>query len=100
MQTWKSLPDSNEVAKDLSSAIIHSIDSTVENLAATNVFFVAKRRNANKDILYMSAKGPRGIPFLIELTASVGAPGIKCAVKTPSLEMAPLLFDAMEALLK
>ncbi|PKU68362.1 beta-adaptin-like protein B [Dendrobium catenatum] len=100
LETWKSLPDSNEVAKDLSSAIIHSIDSTVENLAATNVFFVAKRRNANKDILYMSAKGPRGIPFLIELTASVGAPGIKCAVKTPSLEMAPLLFDAMEALLK
>ncbi|KAI0496500.1 hypothetical protein KFK09_022817 [Dendrobium nobile] len=100
LHTWKSLPDSNEVAKDLSSAIIHSIDSTVENLAATNFFFAAKRRNANKDILYMSAKGPRGIPFLIELTASVGAPGIKCAVKTPSLEMAPLLFDAMEALLK
>lgn len=100
LETWKSLPDSNEVAKDLSSAIIHSIDSAVENLAASNVFFVAKRRNANKEILYMSAKIPRGIPFLVELTASLGAPGVKCAAKTPSPEMAPLLFDAIEALLK
>ncbi|XP_020573220.1 beta-adaptin-like protein C [Phalaenopsis equestris] len=100
LETWKSLPDSNEVAKDLPTAIIHSVDSTVETLAAANVFFIAKRRNANKEILYMSAKIPHGIPFLIELTASVGALGVKCAVKTPSPEMAPLLFDAMEALLK
>ncbi|KAG0484832.1 hypothetical protein HPP92_008911 [Vanilla planifolia] len=100
LETWKALPDSNEVAKDLLVAVIHSIDTTIEHLATANVFFVAKRKNANKDILYMSAKGPRGIPLLIELTAAVGVPGVKCAVKTPSPELAPLFFDAMENLLK
>ncbi|KAG0447640.1 hypothetical protein HPP92_028231 [Vanilla planifolia] len=100
LETWKALPDSNEVAKDLLVAVIHSIDTTIEHLATENVFFVAKRKNANKDILYMSAKGPRGIPLLIELTATVGVPGVKCAVKTPSPELAPLFFDAMENLLK
>ncbi|XP_072984267.1 beta-adaptin-like protein C [Typha latifolia] len=99
LETWKSLPDANEVAKDLPLSI-HSVDATIEHLTASNVFFVAKRKNANKDVMYLSAKIPRGIPFLIEITAAVGIPGIKCAVKTPSPEMTPLLFEAMETLLK
>ncbi|RRT59060.1 hypothetical protein B296_00046109 [Ensete ventricosum] len=100
LQTWKSLPDSNEAGKDLSNSIIHSVDATIEHLTASNVFFVAKRRNADKELLYLSAKIPRGIPFLIELMAVLGVPGVKCAVKTQSPEMAPLLFEAMETLLK
>lgn len=100
LETWKSIPDTNEIAKDLQSAIIHSVDTAIEHLGASNVFFVAKRKNANKDLLYLSCKGPKGIPFLIEVTASVGVPGVKCAVKTPSPEMAPLFFEAMEMILK
>ncbi|URD75990.1 hypothetical protein MUK42_08753 [Musa troglodytarum] len=100
LETWKSLPDSNEVGNDLSNSIINGVDATIEHLTASNVFFVAKRRNANKELLYLSAKIPRGIPILIELTAVVGVPGVKCAVKTPSPEMAPLFFEAMETLLK
>jgi len=52
------------------------------------------------DVLYLSAKMPRGIPFLIEITAVVGVPGVKCAVKTPNKETVPLFFEAMEALTK
>lgn len=100
MQTWKSIPDTNEIAKDLPGATIHNVDSTVEHLAASNLFFVAKRRNANKEVLYLSCKGPKAVPFLIELTAAISVPGVKCAVKTPSPELAPLLFEAMEGLLK
>ncbi|KAJ3676203.1 hypothetical protein LUZ60_003615 [Juncus effusus] len=99
LETWKSLPDDNEVMKDLTNTMIHSIDATVEHLSAFNVFFVAKRRNANKEVLYLSAKIPRGIPFLIELTAGLGVPGVKCAIKTPSPEYAPLFFEAVETLL-
>lgn len=98
-QTWKSLPDDNEVIKDLTNSVIHSIDATVEHLAASNVFFVAKRRNANKEVLYLSTKIPRGIPFLIEITAGLGVPGVKCAIKTPNPEYAPIFFEAMETLL-
>lgn len=80
--------------------MINSVDVTVDRLAASNVFFIAKRKNMNQEVLYLSAKAPRGIPFLIELTGVVGIAGVKCAIKTRNPEMAPLFFEAMEALLK
>ncbi|KAF8410374.1 hypothetical protein HHK36_002902 [Tetracentron sinense] len=100
LETWKSLPDSNEVTKDLPGVVVNSVEATLDRLAASNMFFIAKRRHANQEVLYLSAKIPREIPFLIELTAVVGIPGVKCAIKTPSPEVAPLFFEAIEALLK
>ncbi|XP_010940671.1 beta-adaptin-like protein C [Elaeis guineensis] len=100
LETWKSLPDANEVSKELTNSVVNSVDVTLERLGASNVFFVAKRRNTNKELLYLSAKIPRGISFLIELTVVVGIPGVKCAVKSSSPELAPLFFEAMETLLK
>ncbi|XP_068659532.1 beta-adaptin-like protein C [Aristolochia californica] len=100
LETWKSLPDSNEITKDLPNHVIKSMDVTIEHLAASNVFFIAKRRNMNQEVLYLSAKAPRSTPFLVEITAVVGTPGVKCAVKTPNPEMAPLFFEGIEALLK
>ncbi|CAN6295077.1 unnamed protein product [Urochloa humidicola] len=100
LESWKSLPDDHEFTKEFPGSVISSIDATVERLAASNVFFIAKRKNANMDVLYLSSKMPRGIPFLIEVTAVVGVPGVKCAVKTANKEMVPLFFEAMEALTK
>lgn len=100
MQTWRSLPDSNEVSKDLPGAVVTSVEATLERMAASNLFFIAKRKHANQDVFYFSAKIPRGIPFLIELTVVVGVPGVKFAVKTPNPELAPLFFEAMETILK
>ncbi|EOA15455.1 hypothetical protein CARUB_v10004102mg [Capsella rubella] len=100
LETWRSLPDSNEVQKEFPGITITSVESTLDMLAASNMFFIAKRKNGNQDVLYLSAKVPRGIPFLIELTAMVGHPGLKCAVKTPTPEIAPLFFEAVEILFK
>ncbi|XP_021725471.1 beta-adaptin-like protein C [Chenopodium quinoa] len=100
LETWKSLPDSNEVLREFPGLVINSMDSTLDKLASSNMFFIAKRKNANQEVLYLSAKIPRGIPFLIELTAAAGIPGVKCAVKTPSPEMAPLFFEALEHFLQ
>ncbi|GAB4834439.1 hypothetical protein Ancab_032695 [Ancistrocladus abbreviatus] len=100
LETWKSLPDTNEVLKDFPGLVISSAEATLDKLAASNMFFIAKRKNGNQEVLYLSAKIPRGIPFLIELTAAVGIPGVKCAIKTPSPEMAPLFFEAIENFLK
>uniref|UniRef100_A0A7N0VFT3 Beta-adaptin-like protein n=1 Tax=Kalanchoe fedtschenkoi TaxID=63787 RepID=A0A7N0VFT3_KALFE len=99
LETWRSLPESNEVSISIPSIVVNSIDATLDRLASSNMFFIAKRKHANQDVLYLSAKLPRGIPFLIELTATVGIPGLNCAVKTPAPEMAPLFFQAIEALL-
>ncbi|KAF9600213.1 hypothetical protein IFM89_005037 [Coptis chinensis] len=100
LEKWKSLPDSNEVIKDLPGVVVNSVDATLDRLAASNMFFIAKRRHANQEVLYLSAKMSWGIPLLIELTAVVGIPGVKCAIKIPNLELAPLFFEAMEAVLK
>lgn len=100
MQTWRSLPDSNEISKDFPHLVIGNVEATLEHLAASNLFFIAKRKNANQDVFYFSTKIPRGIPFLIELTTVVGNPGVKCAAKTPSPEMSGLLFEAIETLLR
>nr|GMC80554.1 beta-adaptin-like protein C [Ipomoea batatas] len=62
------------------------------------MFFIAKRKNANRDMLCCIF--PRGISFLIELTATIGSPALKCAIKTPNPEMAPLFFQSFEPLLK
>ncbi|XP_021887920.1 beta-adaptin-like protein C [Carica papaya] len=100
LETWRSLPDSNEVQKDFPGLAISSAEATLDRLAASNMFFIAKRKHANQDVFYFSAKIPRGVPFLIELTTVIGNPGLKCAIKTPSPEMAPLFFEAVENLLK
>ncbi|PIA56690.1 hypothetical protein AQUCO_00700804v1 [Aquilegia coerulea] len=100
LEKWKSLPDSNEVTKDLPGVVVNSVEATLDRLAASNMFFIAKRRHANQEVLYLSAKTSWGIPLLIELTAIVGIPGIKCAIKIPNLELAPLFFEATEAVLK
>ncbi|XP_027360597.1 beta-adaptin-like protein C isoform X3 [Abrus precatorius] len=99
LETWRSLPDSNEVSQDFEAIVIGNVEATLDRLAASNVFFIAKRKNANQDVFYLSAKIPRGIPILIELTTVVGIPGVKSAIKTPSPEMSAFLFEAIETLL-
>lgn len=64
------------------------------------MFFIAKRKNANQDVFYFSAKIPPGVPFLIELTTVIGNPGVKCAIKTPNPDIASLFFEAIETLLR
>lgn len=94
------MPDTNEVSRDFTSIVVNSVEATLDKLAASNMFFIAKRKHTNQDVLYLSAKIPREIPFLIELTTIIGVPGLKCAIKTPSPEMAPLFFEAIESLFK
>nr|CAD1830188.1 unnamed protein product [Ananas comosus var. bracteatus] len=64
-----------------------------------HAFYVEDRRNASKELLYLSTKIPLGIPFLIELSTTVGIPSVKCALNMPGPELAPLIFEAMETLL-
>ncbi|KAJ6701750.1 BETA-ADAPTIN-LIKE PROTEIN B [Salix koriyanagi] len=100
LETWRSLPDSNEITKDLPGITVNGVESTLDRLVESNMFFIAKRKHSNQDVFYFSAKIPRGVAFLIELTTVVGTPGVKCAIKTPNPEMAPLFFEAIETLLK
>ncbi|EXB37319.1 Beta-adaptin-like protein C [Morus notabilis] len=100
LETWRSLPDSNEVSKDFPGAVISTVEATLDLLTASNMFFIARRKHANQDVFYFSAKLPQGTPFLIELTTVVGNPGVKCAIKTPNPDMAPIFFESIDTLLR
>ncbi|GAQ78829.1 adapitin protein [Klebsormidium nitens] len=102
LETWKSLPDSNEVLKELKDTVIPNVDILLEKLNASNAFFIARRllKETNQDVLYLSVKLPPNLPLLVELTFAVGDPGVKVAVKTSSTEYAPLFFDAIDELIK
>ncbi|KAK4844669.1 hypothetical protein QYF36_022926 [Acer negundo] len=100
LETWRSLPDSNEILKEFPGIVMSNPEATLDRLAASNMFFIAKRKHVNQDVFYFSAKIPQGVPILIELTTAVGNPGVKCAIKTPNPDMAPLFFEAVETLLK
>ncbi|GLT90866.1 hypothetical protein SLE2022_087820 [Rubroshorea leprosula] len=100
LETWRALPDSNEILKEFPGIVVSSADATLDRLAASNMFFIAKRKHANQDVFYFSAMIPQGIPFLVELTTVIGNPGVKCAIKTPNPDMALLFFEALEILLK
>lgn len=51
-QTWKALPDSHEVAKELPNALMTNVDATVEKLATSNLFFIARRtlKDTNQEV--------------------------------------------------
>ncbi|PWA35815.1 adaptin family protein [Artemisia annua] len=100
LETWRSLPDSKEVSKDISDIVINSVDETIERLASSNIFFIAKRKNEHQHVLYISAKVHNRLPFLMELTLILGSPGIKCAIKSPKPDMATLVFEALKTLLR
>jgi AP-1 complex subunit beta-1 len=102
LETWKSLPDSNEVLKELRDTVIPNVDILLEKLNASNAFFIARRflKETNQDVLYLSIKLPPNVPLLVELTFAVGDPGVKVALKTSSTEYAPLFFDAIDELIK
>ncbi|KAK6130083.1 hypothetical protein DH2020_036210 [Rehmannia glutinosa] len=97
--TWKSLPDSNEVSKDFPAVVLNSAGNLRSTSCIKHVLYCQAQALKSRRAVSL-AKIPRGIPFLIELTAAIGVAGLKCAIKTPSPEMAPLFFEAIEALLK
>ena len=80
LQTWKSLPDTNEIVKQLDVPPVMNIDALIEKLKGHNVFFLARRQLNNQEGIYCSAKVPQA-QLLLELTMSVGVPGVKCCLK-------------------
>lgn len=66
-QTWKALPDSHEVAKDLPNALITDVDATLKKLAETNLFFIARRalKDTNQEVELLGLYVSTGLCFLL-----------------------------------
>nr|GEW08289.1 beta-adaptin-like protein C [Tanacetum cinerariifolium] len=64
--------EAEEVLKDIPDILINSVDETIERLASSNMFFIAKRKKEKQHVLYISARVHNGFPLLIELTLILG----------------------------
>jgi len=99
LQTWKSLPDTNEVVKQLDVPAVANVDALIEKLNGNNVYFLARRQLNNQEVIYCSAKVLQA-QLLLELTMTVGIPGVKCCLKTSAMDMVSMCFEAVDALLR
>ncbi|KAE8698129.1 UDP-glucose 4-epimerase family protein [Hibiscus syriacus] len=75
LETWSSIPDSNEVQKEFQALC------------------EAQKRQSRCVLLLCQD------PSRYKLTTVTGSPGVKCAIKTPNPEMAPMFFESIESLL-
>ncbi|PPS03181.1 hypothetical protein GOBAR_AA17468 [Gossypium barbadense] len=60
LETWRSLPDSNEVLKEFPGIMVSSAETTMDRLAASNVFFIAKQEARESGrIVFLCQDPPR-----------------------------------------
>lgn len=98
VQMWKSIPDQNERVSEV-SRLSGDVDQIVEKLEAKNVFAIARRKVAEKTVLYLSTKLWNQVVILVELTFESPASARICC-KTNNLEWVPLFVESLTQLLQ
>ncbi|CAD7087363.1 unnamed protein product [Hermetia illucens] len=99
LTTWKEIPAANEMQYSL-NGIVGTADSIAAKMTANNVFTIAKRNVEGQDMLYQSLKLTNNIWVLLELKVQPGNPDATLSLKTRSVEVAPMIFTAYEAIIR
>jgi len=100
LQTWKVLPPESEAVRQWPGVVLRDPEALAAALAPRHVFLTARRSlPTGEAVLYLCLQLPPATAVLVELTGHVGAPGVKACIKTANPAVAPLVFDALQALL-
>ncbi|XP_018800836.1 PREDICTED: AP-1 complex subunit beta-1 [Bactrocera latifrons] len=99
LNTWKEIPAANEVQYSL-SGVIGTTDGIASKMTTNNVFTIAKRNVEGQDMLYQSLKLTNNIWVLLELKLQPGNPDATLSLKSRSVEVAPMIFAAYEAIIR
>lgn len=99
LTTWKEIPAANEVQYSL-NGIAGTSDSIASKMTANNIFTIAKRNVEGQDMLYQSLKLTNNIWVLLELKLQPGNPDATLSLKSRSVEVAPMIFTAYEAIIR
>jgi len=100
LQMWRAIPDANERTRDVQLAIPLTVELLQPKLEVHNLFFIARRRVNEQDVVYLSARLTNDVVILVEMTLVPGAPVVKICSKTDNVELIPLFETAVEALLR
>ena len=100
LQMWRAIPDSNEKTKDIANVNSADLDAIQRKLEAHNVFFIARRKVSEQDVLYLSVRFVNDVVMLVEVTFTPGVPAARICSKTQNLELVPLFESCIEAVLR
>lgn len=100
MALWRSLPESNEVARDISNCKVMDPKVIKSHLGENNIFWIAERPLAENTLLYHSAK-LEDVVLLIEFNIKNNNANntITVSVKTSETFIVPKFFRIVESLL-
>jgi AP-1 complex subunit beta-1 len=99
LTTWKEIPAANEVQYNL-HGIVGNADSIATKMIANNIFTIAKRNVEGQDMLYQSLKLTNNIWALLELKLAPGSSDGTLSLKSRSVEVAQIIFNAYEMIIK
>lgn len=98
LQTWKEIPQSNEVQTNVETKGFNS-DGIQNVLEASNIFTIAHRTVEGQDMLYQSLKFTNEIVVLAEVKIVPGNPIVQLSIKTRSMDVVPYVQGAYSAIL-
>eukprot|EP00301_Raphidiophrys_heterophryoidea_P004071 c11800_g1_i1.p1 GENE.c11800_g1_i1~~c11800_g1_i1.p1 ORF type:complete len:903 (+),score=225.58 c11800_g1_i1:63-2771(+) len=98
MDTWRQIPGDHEQA--IGNLATENAQEISTKLATQNIFFVALRREAPKEIVYFSSKTITGQVLLIELTLQPGTRQANACVKTMDPTIPAPFFQSLQFLLQ
>ncbi|KAL0267221.1 UNVERIFIED_CONTAM: hypothetical protein PYX00_009559 [Menopon gallinae] len=98
LSTWKDIPSQNEVQFTLSNISL-TADAIVNKMKQNNVFTIAKRNVEGQDMLYQSLKLVNQIWVLNELKIQPGNPNVTLSLKSRSVEVASVIYQAYDYIL-
>lgn len=75
-------------------------DSISSRMTTNNIFTIAKRNVEGQDMLYQSLKLSNNIWVLLELKLQPNNPDATLSLKSRSVEVAPMVFAAYEAIVR
>jgi len=98
LQIWKSIADANERSQTITPLVDTNLDVIQRKLEGFNVFFIAKRKVGNQDILYHSVKLGNGTTILVEFTFK-GANECQLSCKAQNTDVLPYFIQSMVSIL-
>ncbi|EFA04983.2 AP-2 complex subunit beta-like Protein [Tribolium castaneum] len=99
LTTWRDIPSANEVQYTLNDLKGNS-DAISAKMTHNNIFTIAKRNVEGQDMLYQSLKLTNNIWVLLELKLQPGVNHATLSLKSRSVEVAPFVFQAYDAIIK
>jgi hypothetical protein len=97
---WKGTPQEHRIEASGVPPASEQVEAVCPKLEASSIFFVARRKLPEADMVYFSVKTTNGITMLAELGFRPGSGSVSIVIKSAQPQYVPLLAASIEKLLK